>query len=38
MKSEIRTEMVRRGIDYVPLFPKNHEQSLVIRKKVVNKP
>ncbi|HJK77075.1 MAG TPA: alpha hydrolase [Methanocorpusculum sp.] len=32
-ESEIRAEMVRRGIDYVPLFPKNHEQSLIIRKK-----
>ncbi|MDR0439234.1 MAG: alpha hydrolase [Methanocalculaceae archaeon] len=32
-ESEIRTEMVRRGIDYAPLFPKNHEQSLIIRKK-----
>ncbi|HJJ86068.1 MAG TPA: alpha hydrolase [Methanocorpusculum sp.] len=37
-ESEIRTELMRRGIDYRPLFPKNHEQSLVIRKKVVNKP
>ncbi len=32
-ESEIRAEMVRRGIDYVPLFPKNHEQSLILRKK-----
>lgn len=32
-ESEIRAEMVRRGIDYVPLFPKNHEQSLIVRKK-----
>lgn len=32
-ESEIRTEMVLRGIDLVPLFPKNHEQSLVMRKK-----
>ncbi len=32
-ESEIRAEMVRRGIDFVPLFPKNHEQSLIIRKK-----
>ncbi len=32
-ESEIRAEMVRRGIDYVPLFPKSHEQSLILRKK-----
>ena len=32
-ENEIRAEMVRRGIEYVPLFPKNHEQSLIIRKK-----
>lgn len=37
-ESEIRAELTKRGIDYVPLFPKNHEQSLVIRKKVVNEP
>ena len=30
---EIRAAMVRRGIYYVPLFPKTHEQSLIIRKK-----
>ncbi|HJJ90671.1 MAG TPA: alpha hydrolase [Methanocorpusculum sp.] len=35
-ESEIRTEMIRRGIDYVSLFPKNHEQSLIIRKMVIN--
>ncbi|MDR3102018.1 MAG: alpha hydrolase [Methanocalculaceae archaeon] len=33
-ESEIRAEMVRRGIDFVPLFPKNHKQSLIIRKKL----
>ncbi|MDV0443783.1 DUF7411 family protein [Methanorbis rubei] len=32
-ESEIRAEMARREIDFVPLFPKNHEQSLIIRKK-----
>jgi predicted subunit of tRNA(5-methylaminomethyl-2-thiouridylate) methyltransferase len=32
-ESEIRAEMARRGINYVPLFPANHEQSLIVRKK-----
>ncbi|MDU9375600.1 hypothetical protein McpSp1_01770 [Methanocorpusculaceae archaeon Sp1] len=32
-ESEIRAEMVQRGIDFTSLFPKNHEQSLIIRKK-----
>ncbi len=32
-ESEIRTELIRRGVDYMPLFPKNHEQSLVIKRK-----
>lgn len=37
-ENEIRTELVRRGIDYRPLFPVNHEQSLILKKKMVNKP
>ena len=32
-ESEIRTELTRRGIDFKPLFPVNHEQSLVLKKK-----
>jgi len=37
-ESEIRTEMTRRGIDFTSLFPKNHEQSLVIKRKMVTEP
>ncbi|MDO5845418.1 MAG: alpha hydrolase [Methanocorpusculum sp.] len=37
-ENEIRTELTRRGIDFVPLFPKNHEQSLILKKKMVNRP
>jgi hypothetical protein len=37
-ENEIRFEMTRRGIDFVSLFPKNHEQSLIIKKKMVNEP
>ena len=32
-ESEIRTELARRGIDFKSLFPVNHEQSLVLKKK-----
>ncbi|MDO5843771.1 MAG: alpha hydrolase [Methanocorpusculum sp.] len=35
-ESEIRAELTKRGVDFVPLFPVNHEQSLVIKRKVVN--
>ncbi|HKM41231.1 MAG TPA: alpha hydrolase [Methanocorpusculum sp.] len=37
-ESEIRTEMTRRGIDFTSLFPKNHEQSLVMKRKMVTEP
>lgn len=37
-EKEIRAELTRRNVDYVPLFPKNHEQSLVIKRKSVNQP
>lgn len=32
-ESEIREAFVSRGIDYAPLFPKHHEQSLVVGRK-----
>ncbi|HJJ55991.1 MAG TPA: alpha hydrolase [Methanocorpusculum sp.] len=32
-ETEIRAEMKKRGIDYSKFFPKDHEQSLIIRKK-----
>lgn len=32
-ESEIRAAMQRRGVDYKPFFPPNHEQSLVIKRK-----
>jgi len=37
-ENELRGEMNRRGIDYHRLFPVNHEQSLILKKKMVNKP
>ena len=37
-ESEIRENLKKRGIDFTPLFPENHEQSLVLKKKLVNKP
>ncbi|HJJ46684.1 MAG TPA: alpha hydrolase [Methanocorpusculum sp.] len=32
-ESEIRTELTQRGFDFKSLFPMNHEQSLVLKKK-----
>jgi len=32
-ESEIRAELTKRGVDYKPFFPQNHEQSLVIKRK-----
>jgi len=32
-ESEIREAFVSRGIDYTSLFPKHHEQSLVVGRK-----
>ena len=37
-ESEIRAEMASRGIDYASMFPENHEQSLITKRKVVNQP
>lgn len=37
-ESEIREALKKRGVDFKPLFPVNHEQSLVLKKKLVNKP
>ena len=37
-ESEIRENLKKRGIDFKPMFPENHEQSLVLKKKLVNKP
>lgn len=37
-ESEIRDALKKRGVDFKPLFPENHEQSLVLKKKLVNKP
>lgn len=32
-ETEIRAAFASRGIDYAPLFPKHHEQSLVVGRK-----
>ncbi|HJJ42357.1 MAG TPA: alpha hydrolase [Methanocorpusculum sp.] len=37
-ESEIRAEMAFRGIDYASMFPENHEQSLITKRKMVNQP
>ena len=37
-ESELREALRKRNIDVTPLFPQHHEQSLILKKKLVNKP
>lgn len=35
-ESELRENLIKRNIDITPLFPIHHEQSLILKKKLVN--